>query len=806
MILKLSNKNGIKLKTYKKYCNEDIEVLPILKTKQIISNGDYIPPDGCIGFDRVQVNVNSVDDDIKGEGAYWVRFVDFRGNIISQLRANTGDFVPFPTPPEIDGYAFDGWTSNMPIEGGGITVNENNVYCGALYVTSDGKTRVHLNITDENMLTLHFCYFQDSASGVEVDFGDGSSKQTSTTVGEQTIEHTFPSVGNYVVTFSFGENVLGYLGTNTSNCGILGEINNSHRDYQKFITKIEYGRGIAFASAYSCAHCVNLKQVNLPSGITVETHGFYNCNKLKCLVIPTGSSTNCRKNICANCYSLEHLILPYNYTQLTGYLVDGAINLKKVALPFNLKEIGENSFNNCISLNEIIIPDSVNIIGNYAFNGCSQLSKVVWPIAVNSIGNYAFNDCSALSYINLYENLKTIGDYAFSSCKNVNEIIVPKSVTNIGEYAFLGMLLLTKVTFECEKVQMDDNLFKDCYNLVDIYLPSSLYKLSNILANNRYLKRVIMPPNVLSISEKFSGMNCLSQIDMQQVKNLPILAQQTYFENGTDSAVEIAVKGEQIYHYKNADVWKNNGIVEKIVCKASGVENAGQRTVLVNENHIIKLSYGVVNSQTPQFSVQSSNSQIVNINSFTAQNNLLTINFSSYSQVGECNVSVVMTVGNERYEQVFKVVVLSSAPECTIEVEDLSAGYNFALDSKGYYKNTNGGVSNSICMSKIVFKSNYLNFYDIHAECYNSAQKNYDYGTISKLNITLDSSNNLDEEVIMAKCFKEVDVDTQTINLGKFENSGDFVCLKYIKNGTLNLNDDTFKVKFTFVRNTQTLV
>jgi hypothetical protein len=204
--------------------------------------------------------------------------------------------------------------------------------------------------------------------------------------------------------------------------------------------------------------------------------------------------------------------------------------------------------------------------------------------------------------------------------------------------------------------------------------------------------------------------------------------------------------------------------------------------------------------------VQSSNNQIVKINSFSAQNNLLSINLSSLAQTGECSISVVMTVGEKRYEQPFKIAVLNSAPECYIEVVDLNAGYNFTLDSGGYYKNTNKGVANSVCTSKIVFNSNYLGFYDIYAECYNSAQKSYDYGSISKLNLPLGVQNEVDDDIIMAKCFKDIDVDTQTINLGLFKKLGDFVYLKYVKNGTINLNDDTYKVKFSFVRNISTLV
>ena len=50
MIIKLDNKSGVKLKTYKKYCNEDIEIMPMLREKQVLKNGEYIPPSGYIEY------------------------------------------------------------------------------------------------------------------------------------------------------------------------------------------------------------------------------------------------------------------------------------------------------------------------------------------------------------------------------------------------------------------------------------------------------------------------------------------------------------------------------------------------------------------------------------------------------------------------------------------------------------------------------------------------------------------------------------------------------------------------------------
>ena len=358
MIVKLDNKSGVKLKTYKKYCNEDIEIMPILREKQVLRNGKYIAPSGCVGFDEIEINVDYIDEEIKGEGEFWVRFIDFKGNIIEQLRADTGTFVPFPTPPVIDGYTFSGWACNVPFEDGGIVVNDNNVYCGALYITSDEKTRIYLNITDENMLTFELCYYQNQAGGVEVDFGDGSQTTRQESVGAQVIEHTFPSVGRYVVTLDFNEGVLGFLGTNAASKGMLGSLNGSHLDYQKFITKVEIGRGVNFIGAYAFAHCVNLQQINLPDGVKVEESSFENCHSLECLIIPNNTLKNTPKNLLSKCYNLKHLVIPYNYVKINNYFSDYCVNLKRIALPYLLTEIGEHAFSHCNGIREVIMPDS----------------------------------------------------------------------------------------------------------------------------------------------------------------------------------------------------------------------------------------------------------------------------------------------------------------------------------------------------------------------------------------------------------------------------------------------------------------
>lgn len=57
MIIKLTKKLGIVLKTKKKYCKEDITVTPVLQNTSITKNGVYRPNDSFAGFGEVIVNV-----------------------------------------------------------------------------------------------------------------------------------------------------------------------------------------------------------------------------------------------------------------------------------------------------------------------------------------------------------------------------------------------------------------------------------------------------------------------------------------------------------------------------------------------------------------------------------------------------------------------------------------------------------------------------------------------------------------------------------------------------------------------------
>lgn len=114
--------------------------------------------------------------------------------------------------------------------------------------------------------------------------------------------------------------------------------------------------------------------------------------------------------------NLESVSFPDTVTELW----DGFWNCEKlsyVKLPTNIKEIKSSTFHDCISLKEINIPDGVVKIGDSAFGGCTSLQKVTLPKSVKKIGSWAFFGCTALETMDLPDNLESIGDSAFYQCR-----------------------------------------------------------------------------------------------------------------------------------------------------------------------------------------------------------------------------------------------------------------------------------------------------------------------------------------------------------------------------------------------------
>ena len=257
-----------------------------------------------------------------------VNFYDYDGTLLSSYTiAEANLLTELPQPPTHDGLTFQGW--NYPLEAVRSAMRRMDI--GATYITSDGKTRLHITVPansepgltpPRNQVPLYFR--QTVANGVTIDWGDSSPTETLPGTGVVSTTHTYETAGDFVISLSLVDGCELQLGSGSIQNCVMGSTRNNGRIY-----------------------CNMLKRVEVGSSVTsIGSSAFYNCYSLSSVVIPDG-----------------------------------------------VTRIGDNTFSYCYSLSSVVIPDGVTSIGSSAFYDCYSLSSVVIPDGVTSIGSNAFSYC-----------------------------------------------------------------------------------------------------------------------------------------------------------------------------------------------------------------------------------------------------------------------------------------------------------------------------------------------------------------------------------------------------------------------------
>ena len=108
----------------------------------------------------------------------------------------------------------------------------------------------------------------------------------------------------------------------------------------------------------------------------------------------------------------------------------------------------------------------------------------------------------------------------------------------------------------------------------------------------------------------------------------------------------------------------------------------------------------------------------------------------------------ILSVGPERYADITYVyldgeVIQEIVNTFEFKVEPVeNAKYGFEFQDNGYYKSKNGGIQSSYAMCKVSFKT--VGAKEVHIQCINYNEANYDYGIISQPNQTLSMNSNDD--------------------------------------------------------------
>ena len=455
-----------------------------------------------------------------------IKFRDCDGTVLySYSLEEIAAMTALPALPTRSGLTCQGWNWNLQqIKNYAVSYGKCEV--GATYTTDDGKTRIKLTIQDPKYTAIPIVFSQTVANGVKVNWGDGFADQTYSSIGQQTISHTYvPATypATYTITF---EVTSGTMSFPTYIMGMSTQSTTSPRN--AFLSMID--------------------EVNIGDGVTsIGDYAFWNCYSLALATI-SNSVTNIGQYAFSNCYSLTSITIPSSVTSIGSSIFSFCYSLASVTIPHSIIQININAFQNCYSLVSITIPNSVTTINNNAFESCQSLVSITIPNSVTSIGQLVLSYCNSLASITIPNSITFINTSSFLYCVSLASITISNSTTTISDSAFQNCQSLISITIPDSITNINSNIFQNCYSLASITFLGSIARINYSTFNNCY---------------------GLKTFDFRRNTEVPILGAVNAFQN-TPTTKEIIVPDELYDDWIAASNWSSstNKIKESIV-KAS---------------------------------------------------------------------------------------------------------------------------------------------------------------------------------------------------------------------------------------------
>lgn len=331
-----------------------------------------------------------------------VNFYDYDGTLLHGYTvAEAQALTELPPLPEQEGLICQSWNWSLAeIKALG---REVDVY--ATYITDDGKTRIYITLSNEDELEFSLKLNQSEANAATVDWGDGSTPSSYSTVSDSFYAvHTYASVGEYCVEIDVPTGKSVRINGSASTNGICKT--------PFVVRRVNLGANIKIGN-YAFSYCKSLSSITIPNSVTSFGTYAFNC-----------------------CASLSSIAIPDSLTSIGTYSFYFCSSLSSISIPNGITFINNNAFQYCSLLSGITIPNSVTVIGSYAFSYCTSLSSVVLPNGITGINTNAFQRCTALTSITIPSSVTSIANYAFNFCMSILSITIPSSVRTIGATAF----------------------------------------------------------------------------------------------------------------------------------------------------------------------------------------------------------------------------------------------------------------------------------------------------------------------------------------------------------------------------------
>ena len=304
-----------------------------------------------------------------------VNFRDYDGSIVaSYTKAEFAALAAMPAAPVHEGLTAQGWNWTLA-KAQAYVAKYGRLEVGQMYITSDGKTRIHITLT-EGRLTPYLGLGINGS--VVVDWGDGSATETVAGADETVLvqtPHTYASGGDYIISVAPAE------GTSIN---IFG-------DEDEWQCRLISG-GFPDYGSPNVGYSMALKKLFIGAGVTITGANTFVETGLTVITLPQGCITVLDDTF-DYCYYLQHITIPDSVTSFDTCAFESCFALASITIPDSVTSIGSKAFEGCLILQHITIPDSVTSFDTYAFDTCSALASITIPDSVTSIGSKAFYEC-----------------------------------------------------------------------------------------------------------------------------------------------------------------------------------------------------------------------------------------------------------------------------------------------------------------------------------------------------------------------------------------------------------------------------
>lgn len=400
----------------------------------------------------------------------------------------------------------------------------------------------------------------------------------------------------------------------------------------------------------------------------------------------------------------------------------------------NLTEIGKSMLSDCLYLTDINTPN-LQFVQDYACQGDTALTNLYAPNLIY-VGNSSFYNCNIQNLD--APKLREIHASAFYMNHNLNVTSLP-SARYIGTRAFYECSGITNLTLD-NIAQIGSYAFQES-NLTNLYL------------NNR---------NVVC-----------SLVSDTCFNNTPLGNGDGYVY--VPSVIYDRYLGDSTWVYYKQKLRFNGEYVEQL---------SKAQYILTNSTTEISIPIYQYTSDI-SISINGYGSDYINNVTYNITDDAIIFYINAKGNIGQTQLTYTVT-GKETFTRTIDIKVVDEIPNLSYSVTNISTTYGFFLQSDGYYKSSNANANNSYSLCRVTFVGDGLATIQWKYE----GETCCDYGVVSKINtgLTLSTSDNSSDYVQ-----KITSNFLYTFNF----TDGDFIDIKYRKDGSVNTGTDCLQFMIT---------